>query len=78
MMLSTKLRKGQLKSSVMLDCKDCMGLKVKEICLNKHAKKDIPKTTGSGSHSWNLDQMNDDTDVFYFKITQVLLFICLI
>lgn len=50
MMLSTKLRKGQLKSSVMLDCKDCMGLKVKEICLNKHAKKDIPKMTGSGSH----------------------------
>lgn len=50
MVLSIKLRKGQLKSSAMLDCKDCMGLKVKEICLNKHTKKDIPKRSGSGSH----------------------------
>ena len=31
--------------------------------------------SGSGSHWWNLDQMNDETDVFYFKITYILLFI---
>lgn len=24
--------------------------------------------SGSGSHWWNLDQMNYETDVFYFKI----------